>query len=123
MTNETIYHITQRQSWQSAQAAGNYVADSLAAQGFIHASTLDQVVDTANLLYTGQDGLVLLCIDSGRLTAPLEREAANAAGHRDEVVVFPHIYGSLNLDAVINVVDFPSGANGRFVLPEALRGG
>ncbi len=121
MNNETIYHITEQEHWTAAQTAGEYVADSLKAQGFIHASTREQVVDTANLLYAGQAGLVLLCIDSGRLTAPLKREAASAAGHREEALTFPHIYGPLNLDAVIEVIDFPSGADGHFDLPEALR--
>jgi hypothetical protein len=35
--------------------------------------------------------------------------------------LFPHIYGPLNLDAVTEVMDFPCGPDGRFVLPAALR--
>lgn len=117
MADETIYHITERESWESAQAAGQYLAESLRTQGFIHASTQAQVVETANLFYAGQDGLVLLCIDPARLTAPLKREAASNAGHRDDAGLFPHIYGPLNLDAVTSVVEFPCGEDGRFELP------
>ena len=89
-------------------------------QGFIHASTREQIVETANRFYAGQDGLVLLCIDPAQLTAPLRSEAASNAGHREGAGLFPHIYGPLNLDAVTRVLDFPCGLDGRFALPSAL---
>ena len=55
-----IYHITSRTAWEAAQAAGEYSPDSLKTEGFIHASTGEQVADTANRFYHGQKGLVLL---------------------------------------------------------------
>jgi uncharacterized protein (DUF952 family) len=119
VAKEPIYHITERSGWSAAQAAGEYVAPSLAAQGFIHASTREQVLETANLFHGGQDGLVLLCIDPARLSAPLKREAPSNAGHRGDAGLFPHIYGPLNLDAVTDVLDFPCGVDGRFSLPVA----
>jgi uncharacterized protein (DUF952 family) len=123
VAGEIIYHITERESWAAAQAAGEYVAESLAGQGFLHASMREQVVETANLFYAGQDGLVLLCVDTAKLKAPLKREAAANAGHRAGAGLFPHIYGPLNLDAVTRVVDFPCRVDGRFELPTALDGG
>lgn len=120
MADESIYHITERRSWEAAQATGEYVTESLATQGFIHASTRQQVIETANLFYTGQDGLLVLCIDPSKLNVPLEREAASGEVHRTDGGLFPHIYGPLNLDAVTLVVDFPCGVDGRFVLPAAL---
>jgi uncharacterized protein (DUF952 family) len=120
VADETIYHITERRSWEAALNGDEYVAESLRAQGFIHASTQGQVLETANLFYRGQDGLVLLCIDPAKLRAPLRREAASNAGHRDDAGLFPHIYGPLNLDAVTRVIDFPCGIDGHFVLPAAL---
>jgi len=120
VADETIYHITERHSWAAAQAAGQYVAESLGVQGFIHASTRGQVIETANLFYGGQDGLVLLCIDPSKLQAPLKREAASNAGHREGAGLFPHIYGPLDLDAVTGVIDFPCRVDGTFELPAAL---
>jgi len=120
VADETIFHITERESWASAQAAGEYVAESLSVQGFIHASTREQVVETANLFYGGQDGLVLLCIDPAKLRVPLRWEAASNVGHRDDAGSFPHIYGPLNLDAVTDLVDFPCRVDGTFELPVAL---
>jgi uncharacterized protein (DUF952 family) len=123
VADETIYHITRREDWLAAQAAGEYRADSLAAQGFIHASTVAQVADTADRFYRGEDGLVLLCIDSSRLSAPVKREAASPEGHAADAGLFPHIYGPLNIDAVVQVLDFPCRVDGTFELPAALRDG
>ena len=121
MADETIYHITSREEWQAAQAAGEYRADSLAAQGFIHASTAAQVTDTADLFYRGEDGLVLLCIDTSRVAATIKREAASGQGHAAGAGLFPHIYGPLNLDAVVQVLDFPCRVDGTFELPVTLQ--
>jgi uncharacterized protein (DUF952 family) len=101
-----------------AQAGGEYRAESLVAQGFIHASTASQVVDTADRFYRGQDGLVLLCIDSSRVGAPIKYEAASSAEHAG---LFPHIYGALNLDAVERVVALPCRADGTFEMPWSLQ--
>jgi uncharacterized protein (DUF952 family) len=122
MADEPIYHITSRDEWQSAQTTGAYRAESLDTQGFIHASTRAQVVETADLFYRRQDGLVLLCIDESKLTAPVKREAPTGS-HREAAGPFPHIYGPLNLDAVVQVLDFPCRVDGTFELPAALRDG
>ena len=38
MTLTIIYHLTGRDAWAAAQAAGEYEAPSLADEGFIHCS-------------------------------------------------------------------------------------
>jgi uncharacterized protein (DUF952 family) len=115
--SDFILHATSRTAWSAAQKAGAYTADSLASQGFIHCSRMDQVVHVANNIFKGQQGLVLLKIDPSRLTAKLRYEPGTDAP--DEL--FPHIYGPLNLEAVSAVLDFEPGIDGIFSLPEALR--
>jgi uncharacterized protein (DUF952 family) len=105
-----ILHITHRDQWQAALQAEVYYADSLLTEGFIHCSTPEQVVATANRFYEGQDSLVLLCIAPDRVTAEIKYEPADGQ-------LFPHIYGALNVDAIVNVVDFPSNSDGSFTLP------
>lgn len=107
-----ILHITRRSDWEAAQAMGDYRLDSLDTEGFIHCSTPEQVLGPANELYRGQPELVLLVIDPSRLEARLVYEDLYASG-----IAFPHIYGPLNLDAVVKVVPFPPGSDGSFELP------
>lgn len=109
-----ILHITTRQAWEDALRRGEYRAPSLEAEGFIHCSLPGQVVRVANALFRGQRGLVLLCIDPARLRAEVRYEALGTAEP------FPHVYGPIDLDAVVRVVDFPPGPDGTFVLPEGL---
>jgi uncharacterized protein (DUF952 family) len=91
-----ILHITKRSDWEQARAAGVYEPSSLAHEGFIHFSDSDQVAGVAKAFYAGVDDLVLLHVSTERLTAPLKYEAADGDS-------FPHLYGALNLDAVIDV--------------------
>jgi len=107
-----IFHITPRQQWESAQRIGSYRSDTLDTEGFIHCSELRQVVGVANRFYAGQSGLVLLSMAIAHLQAELRYEAADG----DE---FPHLYGALNLDAVVRVIDFKPAPEG-FKLPPEL---
>jgi uncharacterized protein (DUF952 family) len=114
---EHIYHITSRASWLAAQKSGSYSADSLTSDGFIHCSTISQILRVANAFFTNQSGLVILDIDRSRLKPEVRLEAG--IDKADEL--FPHIYGPLNLEAVVNVFDFKPGPDGRFSLPEELK--
>mgnify|MGYP003800532841 CR=1 FL=1 len=58
-----ILHITTHEDWGKALIYGEYSAASLQSDGFIHCSTVKQTINTANIFFKGQQGLVLLCID------------------------------------------------------------
>ena len=116
-----IAHIVKRRDWAKALGCGTYAPDSLRAEGFIHCSTLAQVVDTANRFYRGQDELVVLCIEESRLNTELKYEAPTTQRGESADALFPHLYGELNVDAVVRVVELPCGADGSFQLPDELR--
>lgn len=121
----TVYHITTRDAWLAARESGEYRSQSIAAEGFIHFSGPHQLLGVAHRFYANQRGLVLLAVDVSRLKAELKYEPAAhpvspaPAVETDEL--FPHLYGPLNLDAVVAVHDFEPDASGRFSLPGALR--
>lgn len=106
-----ILHITQRAQWEAAQTAQIYRSDTLETEGFIHCSTPQQVVKVANAFFKNQQGLVLLCIDADQVQAEIRYEGIQ----EDEL--FPHIYGALNLDAVIQVINFQPKEDGTFAFP------
>lgn len=99
MAAEPIFHITTRDQWNHALLAGKYQADSLVTEGFIHCSTSSQLQSTARRHFGGQVGLVVLEIDPARLRWELRWEASQGQD-------FPHLYGPLDLDAVISVQTF-----------------
>jgi uncharacterized protein (DUF952 family) len=92
----TLFHITSKQAWAAAQAAGEYRAPSLVMQGFIHLSEERQWPLTQRRFYTGQSQLVLLVIRREALRAEVRFEPADGDS-------FPHLFGPLNLDAVVEV--------------------
>lgn len=110
----TILHITTARQWQEAQAAGSYRGDTLDTQGFIHTSEPRQLLGVANSIFRGRTDLVLLEIDPGKVAPPIRYDAA-PDGDR-----FPHIYGPLNLDAVLRVLPFTPCTDSTFALPPEL---
>ena len=108
-----------RTEWDRAVQIGRYAPESLAIEGFIHCSTIEQVSGTANRYYRGQRDLVLLRIDEALLNSPLKYERPDRGGGYREEMYFPHIYGPLNLGAVTEVIDFPCEVDGTFVPPRS----
>jgi uncharacterized protein (DUF952 family) len=109
-----IFHIAERDTWNLAKVHGAYAPASLATEGFIHCSTREQVEETANLFYRGRTDLVLLRIDESRLDAPFKFEMAADLARRPGAARFPHVYGALNLSAVIDARDLRCDADGLF---------
>lgn len=112
---KTILHIAHQQDWERAAETGSYTPDSLQSEGFIHCSTAEQVVRIANLFYRGQRDLVLLFIDEKSLEAPICYEPPNEDPESSER--FPHIYGPINLEAVLWALPFTPDEHGHFWLP------
>jgi uncharacterized protein (DUF952 family) len=100
-----IYHIALPADWAQAQRDGQYATSTrgrtLAEEGFIHGSTAAQVGQVADAYYRDAPDLVLLVIDTERVGSPVRYE--RVPGQPDP---YPHIYGPLNLDAVIEVRPF-----------------
>jgi uncharacterized protein (DUF952 family) len=116
-----IYHITSRQAWNEARERGEYRADSLGSEGFIHCSTESQVVPVAQKYYKGQQDLYLLVIEPALLTSDLRWEPPSGGAPPPGVPegdLFPHVFGSINLDAVVQVIDILSNADGKFHFPQ-----
>lgn len=95
-----IYHVVSKLLWQQALQQGYYEAASLAAEGFIHLSRKEQVAGVLQRYYKNVPDLLLLHVDESKLTAPLKYELAPSVNES-----FPHLFGRLNLDAVVGISD------------------
>jgi len=115
-----IYHLTSRRARQEAQQHGEYRAESLESEGFIHCSTETQVLPVAEKYYKGQTGMILFMIDPTLLSSELRWEPPSGGAPPPGVPegeLFPHIYGPINLDAIVKVSDLESNPDGSFISP------
>lgn len=94
-----IYHVTTAAEWQSAKENGVYTSPSLQAEGFIHCSAnVAQVAGVLQRYFSGKTNLVRLSIDTDKLTSRFIYEWSPSTAD-----TFPHVYGPINTDAVIEV--------------------
>ena len=115
-----IYHITSRSAWSAARQSGEYRAESLESEGFIHCSTSTQVLPVVEKYYQGQRDLLLLMIEPALLASDLKWEPPSGGAPPPGVPdgdLFPHIYGPINLNAVVKAVDLESNPDGHYSLP------
>jgi len=112
---QIVYHITQRQAWVEAQKKDYYEPEGYASDGFIHCSTREQLLNTAHCYYANALDLVVLCLDPRKTVTPLKYE--NTTGGTE---LFPHLYGILNLDAVLATPELTRNEAGKWQMPEGL---
>jgi uncharacterized protein (DUF952 family) len=94
-----IYHITTRQDWDESMKKGFYESPALKEEGFIHCSEEPQVKGVIERYFAGKTDLVKLVIDTEKLTSRFVYEWSSSTQD-----TFPHVYGPINLDAVIEII-------------------
>ena len=111
-TAGTIYKIVPRSLWREARQKGRFDGAPIDVEdGYIHFSTAQQVAQTAALHFAGLDDLLLVAVDGKALGEALKYEPSRGGD------LFPHLYGSLPLEAVIWVKGMPPGPDGTHILP------
>lgn len=93
---------------------GPYAPASLADEGFVRCSRVEQVAGTARLLFAGTADLLLLVIDPRLLgDAEVREEDLYGLG-----MTFPLVAGPIPREAVVEVRPYPPGRGGRWSRPE-----
>ena len=105
----SIYHLTTQDVWDEAQVSGEYRAESLATEGFIHASTSEQVEASANRYFSQNSSILLLKINLDLLPKPPVWEMSPHSADP-----FPHLYGPVPLDAVSERILWPKSRDGTY---------
>lgn len=110
---DVVLNIAPAGAWAIARQTGSYEPPTLETEGFIHLSRPEQVHLPANALYSDTPDLVLLWIDPTRVTAEIRDEPpVPGAG-----MTFPHLYGPLNVEAVVAESPLRPWKRGEFTLP------
>jgi uncharacterized protein (DUF952 family) len=93
-----ICHITTAAEWDAAKPSGQYASTSLKDEGFIHCCLPEQVPSILERYFQGKKNLVKLNLESDLLTSQLIYEWSPSVQQ-----TFPHIYGPINVNAVLEV--------------------
>ena len=102
-----IYKILPRSEWEAARAAGRFQGSAVdLADGYIHFSTAVQAQETAARHFAGKVGLLVLEVDGDALGTALRWEPSRGGD------LFPHLYGDLQVDAVLRVLPAPLDGDG-----------
>ncbi|MGB5759380.1 MAG: DUF952 domain-containing protein [Acidimicrobiales bacterium] len=105
---DLLYHVATEHDW-SRRTATHYQPSGIVDEGFVHLSSAEQLVATLHRHYPGRRDLILLTVDPTRASAELVWEDISGSG-----VAFPHIYGAIELSAVVAAEPLPCDENGRF---------
>lgn len=111
-----IYKIVDAPSWRCAVQAGEFTGAAIDLQdGFIHFSTAEQVEETLQKYFTGQPDLMLFSVDANLLGEALKWEVSRGG------VLFPHLYASLPISAVVDQFELPVLPDGKHRLPDGFK--
>lgn len=104
------FRSSHQKDWKLTREAGVYTPSSLETEGFIHCSTKEQVLATANRRFAGQKDLLFLVINPEKVIAKIIFEDLSGLGEEH-----PHIYGKLPIFAVETVMPLLPDTNGQFI--------
>ena len=114
---DITYHLVARPYWDAQPIHQPYQPEAFAADGFIHCTDgVANVIDVGNRYYR----------DDAREFVVLVIEKARIAGewrYDDDARIYPHIYGALNRDAIVDEVALVRSGEGEFVSVGAPRPG
>ncbi len=107
-TKGKVYHIVPTAVWSRALQEARYKPESLKTEGFIHLSTWEQVLESAQLHYGAHEDLVVVSLIEKHLKDDLKWEPSRGGA------LFPHLYSDWPWEAVETSRMLFKNANGEF---------
>ena len=104
-----IYLLSSLQEYNQALCDGQLSRDSIAEEGFIHAAPKSQLTRLANKYHIKTDGPLILVVNKKKVIAPIKWEPATGG-------LYPHIYGTLNVDAIVEANSITLNEAGKYAL-------
>ncbi|NYS26018.1 DUF952 domain-containing protein [Rhodobacteraceae bacterium 2376] len=109
-----VYKIFRRPEWDALVRDGSTRGAAVdLADGYIHLSTAQQVMETAARHFAGESDLVLVAVDADQLGPDLRWEPSRRGA------LFPHLYRMLHRSDVVWDKSLPLGAAGH-IFPEGV---
>lgn len=110
-----IFKIMGERDFEASKRGGFVVPAAIdRADGFIHLSAEDQVLETARLYFARRDDLIAVGFDAGAIGTALKWEASRGGA------LFPHYYGALLMTQAVKILRLIRRADGSFVFGEPI---
>jgi uncharacterized protein (DUF952 family) len=109
LSDNNIYLLSSQTEYQQALNKGALLRDSLASEGFIHATPRSQLNRLANKYYKDKVQPLILVVDKKLIVPEVKWEPATGG-------LYPHIYGALNINAVTKIEEISLNEEGHFQL-------
>ncbi|EGD58592.1 hypothetical protein Y88_0649 [Novosphingobium nitrogenifigens DSM 19370] len=98
--------------WTAWQENGIFLGAPVdLADGYIHMSAAEQVTETVEKHFAGQEGLVVVRVDLGALGEAIRWEPSRGGA------LFPHAYAPMPIGVAIAHAPLSRDADGKVVLP------
>jgi uncharacterized protein (DUF952 family) len=98
--SDMLYHIALQSEWNQQSGKPDFAPADFIREGFIHASYHHQIEGVVDRYYKERNDLLLLHVDERKLTARVVEEPSRTGE------LFPHIFGSINKDAIVRVESY-----------------
>jgi uncharacterized protein (DUF952 family) len=107
--DERYLHLVPTESWERQRSGPTYVPEAYHNDGFIHLTIGEaNLMEVANLFYKQDAGAYsVLELDKDHIAAPIRFD--------DDSGRYPHVYGPLNVDAVVAVRAVRRETDGTFI--------
>lgn len=106
------FHLTSREWLDSQNPSAGYLPEGFEHEGFIHCTDGAAALAASGNRHLAGDPRehVIVVIDVSRIESEVKYE--------DEHRIYPHIYGPLNRDAIVDVRPAPRDKDGTFLVPD-----
>jgi len=105
-----ILHCIRKQYWDTVKDETFFGKEMIEQDGFIHCSTVEYFWRVAPNFKNVDEDIVLLCIDTDALKAEIKWEDGDDCGR-----YYPHIYGLINTDSIVDILPYIKDLNGNFI--------
>lgn len=105
-----IAHCMKKSQWNRIKDEAYWGRENIEAEGFIHCSPVKYLWRVLPNFEKEEEELVIVCMDETKLEAEVRYEDDGNCGRS-----YPHIYGVINSDAVMMVLDYLKDEHGHYI--------
>lgn len=105
-----IAHCMKKNTWDKIKDDAYWGHLNIKNEGFVHCSPIKYLWRVLPNFEGVEEDLVIVCIDEEKLEAEIKYEDDDNCGRS-----YPHVYGMINNDAVIMVLDYLKDACGHYM--------